>query len=253
VDLTDIALLAGAGVVAGAVNAVAGGGTFFTFPALLAVGLPPVVANASNAVAVWPGHAAAIPASWDRLGTRRSGLLLRCALALVGGFLGSWLVLLTGDRLFGALIPWLLMFATLLFASGAWLRSFLPARTAGAKLSPAALAVEFVFAIYGGYFGAGLGVLLMACLALLGHDDLHEANALKNLLATIITSVAVAVFVFAGVVAWVPTLCTLIGAATGGFIGARLAQRVSAVWLRRAVIAVGSLLTAYFFWRTYRP
>lgn len=251
--LNDVALLFVAGFAAGATNAVAGGGTFFTFPALLAIGLSPIVANASNAVAVWPGHAAAIPVYWERLRSLRSGLLLHCCIALVGGLIGARLVLSTGNNLFRTLIPWLTLFATLLFAFGGRIRSPLPPGGVSAELGPIAFMTEFAFAVYGGYFGAGLGVLLMACLAILGHDDIQAANALKNLLATIITSVAGATFIMSGAVAWLPTLCTLIGAVIGGLAGARFAQRISAVWFRRAVIGVGSLLTVHFFWQTYRP
>ncbi len=251
--LSEAALLLFAGLAAGGVNAIAGGGTFFTFPAMLAIGLPPVMANASSAVAVWPGHAMAIPAYWQRLRQIPGSLALRCLIALLGGLAGAALLLLTGDRLFAGLVPWLLLFATLLFAFGARLRQWLPRRApiAAGKRSPAAYFSEFLFTIYGGYFGAGLGVLLLASLSLLGHDDLQEANALKNLLATVVTSIAVVAFAVAGAVHWPATLITLAGAVAGGYLGARLIQRISAVWLRRGVIAFGSVLTLFFFYQLY--
>jgi hypothetical protein len=167
--------------------------------------------------------------------------------------LGAWLLLLTGDRIFAVLVPWLLLCATMLFALGPRLRAFMPQARGGEGrgLAPLGLCVEFAFAVYGGYFGAGLGVLLMACLALLGHDDLREANALKNLLASVVTSIAVVAFIAAGVIAWSQTLCVLAGAVVGGVIGARVAQRLSPIWLRRSVITVGSILTLHFMWRAY--
>lgn len=248
----EAGLLLLAGLMAGAVNAIAGGGVLFTFPAFLAVGVPPVAASASSAVAVWPGHAAALPAYRDRLRNMRAGLPVRCGIALLGGLAGAALLLLTGDRLFSTLVPWLLLFSTLLFAFGHRLRALLPRQSTAGARSAAALAAEFAFAVYGGYFGGGLGVLLLAALSLMGHDDLHDANALKNLLGTVISSVAVATFIMAGVVAWGPTLVTLTGAIAGGFMGARLAQRVSATWLRRGVVGIGAVLTIRFFWSAYR-
>jgi uncharacterized protein len=244
----DIAVLFAAGVASGIVNAVAGGGTFFTFPALMAVGLPPLVANASNALAVWPGHGAAILAYRAELGRRLRTLVGKCTIALLGGLTGAWLLLVSGERAFAGLVPWLLLGATTLFAFGPAIHRRASRLGGLARVAPA---VEFVFAVYGGYFGAGLGVLLMAALAILGVDDVQEANALKNLLATIVTSIAVVSFVTAGVIAWGPTLIVLAGAVLGGYVGAKLARRLDAATLRTAVVGVGICLTAYYFWRQY--
>lgn len=253
IDSASLILLFGAGLLAGLVNAVAGGGTFFTFPALVSVGLPPVIANATSALAVWPGHAAAVPAAWASLSPARAGLPLRCGVALAGGLAGSALLLATDDRLFTALVPWLLFVATALFAAGPRLRRWVPALASGpgGRAAPAALAVELAVAVYGGYFGAGLGVLLMATLALVGHDDVREAAALKNLLASVVTSIAVVLFVVAGAISWPHALPALAGAVLGGVLGARLAQRLPAIWLRRAVVAVGAALTVVFMVRAY--
>ncbi len=248
-DLTTLAILLVAGTVGGAINAVAGGATFFTFPALLGIGLPPVTANASNAVALWPGHAAAVPAYRREIAKARHGLVWRGLVALAGGAIGAQLLLATGDRLFEALIPWLLLAATLLFAFGPRLSRIVgsaEARKAGRGLV-LGLAVEFAFAVYGGYFGAGLGVLLMACLSLLGHDDLHEANALKNLLATLVTAASVGSFVLAGVIAWPETLVMIGGAIFGGYFGARAARSVGPGVLRAVIIAVGLMMSGYYF------
>lgn len=251
-DPAAMLILLVAGFIAGIVNAVAGGGTFFTFPALMSAGLPPVVANASSALAVWPGHAAAVPASWRNLASARRGLLARCAVALAGGLVGAALLLLTDDRLFTSLVPWLLLLATLLFAAGPRLREWTPPPRSGPVRSPRlGLAVEFLVSIYGGYFGAGLGILLMVTLALVGRDDLREANALKNLLGSVVTSIAVVTFVAAGAISWPHALPTFAGAVLGGIVGARAAQRVPAAWLRFAVVVVGAALTLHFMVRVY--
>jgi hypothetical protein len=251
-ELLNAGFLFGAGIIGGFVNAVAGGGTFFTFPALLAAGLTPISANASSAVAIWPGHAATLPAYWRRLRAVKNNMPLRCLIAFFGGGVGAMLLLASGDRIFSSLIPWLLLFATLLFAFSSRIRALLlKTLPQGARQTTLFLAAEFAFAVYGGYFGAGLGILLLTSLTLLGHDDLQEANAIKNLLSAIISSVAVFIFILAAQVEWQPTLVTLAGAVTGGVAGARAAQRLSQAWLRRAVIAAGSLLTVVFFWRVY--
>lgn len=244
-DPLDAAMLFFAGVLGGAVNAAAGGGTFFTFPALMAAGLDPLTANASSAVAVYPGHAAAAPAYRDEL--RRSGrrLIGRSLIALAGGLTGAALLLHAGGEAFAALVPWLLLTATLLFAAGPRLRA---AAERARLTSPAvASAVEFLFAVYGGYFGAGLGVLLMAALTIVGVRDVQIANAQKNLLATVVTTASVATFAAAGVVAWPQTLAALLGAVAGGYGGARLARRLPGAAVRRIVIGVGAALTLYYF------
>lgn len=238
-------LLLGAGVIGGAVNAIAGGGTFFTFPAMIAAGLDPLTANASNAVAIYPGHATAVPAYRTELRAAGRVVLRRAAIAAVGGAVGAALLIVSGEAVFGALVPWLLLLATLIFWSAPRLHSL----TAGTRVeSPFARGViQFVFAIYGGYFGAGLGVLLMAALTLIGLRDVQMANAQKNLLATVITTLSVGIFVTAGVVAWAETLLVLVGASAGGYAGARLARRIPAKALRICVIGVGLGLSVYYF------
>ncbi len=244
------AALFGAGLLGGAANAIAGGGTFFTFPVLLAVGLPPVVATASNAVAIWPGHA------FGALGYRREirGLGPRvrssCAVALLGGLAGAALLIRLGDAVLRPLIPWLLLVATLLFAFSGPLRARLGAAR-GAAPPGAVAAFELAVALYGGYFGAGLGVLMMAALLLTGMSDLQQVNGLKNVLATLVTGVSLVVFLSAGAVAWPQTLAVMAGAVAGGLLGAALARHVSAVGLQRTVAVVGLTLSVYYFVRIY--
>lgn len=249
-------LLIATGLLAGLCNALAGGGTFFTFPAFLAAGLPPVVANASNAIAVWPGHAFAAVGYRKELAARRDGMGGPIVAALAGGVLGALLLVFIEDDAFARLIPFLLLTATLLFAVGERLNLWIKAHTSGLEGHSAGALFKhgclFLFSLYGGFFGAGLGVILMAALLMLGVTDLGVNNALKNLLGAIITSVAVAVFAFSGLVSWPHTLIALGGAAVGGVLGARIAHRLSALWLRRIVIGVGLVLSLYYFYRYYR-
>lgn len=244
-DAPALFLLVAAGILGGGVNAVAGGGTFFTFPALIAAGLDPLTANASNAVAIYPGHAAAVPAYRDELRAAGRPLLPRTLVVALGGLVGALLLLQTGAVAFGVLVPWLLLAATLLFAAGPKLAAL--SRRLRARSPLVTGSVEFAFAVYGGYFGAGLGVLLMAALTIVGVSDVQMANAQKNWLATVITTISVAVFALGGVVAWPQTFAVLVGALIGGYGGARLARRVPAGALRIAVIAVGLGLSAYHF------
>lgn len=235
-----------AGVAGSAVNAVAGGGTFFTFPALLAAGVPPVAANASNAVALWPGYILSTLGFREEVAALRERLRGSSLIALMGGVLGAWLLLRTGNATFLRLVPVLLLFATVLFALGPGIASRVG--TAGPLLAGV---VELVIATYGGFFNAGLGILLLAGLALTGVHNIHQQNGLKNLLSAIINSAAVFAFVLAGVVRWPETLAVLAGALVGGYGGAMLARRIPAPWLRRVVVVMGLLLSVYYAGKAY--
>jgi uncharacterized membrane protein YfcA len=253
-DALTALLLLTAGLLAGVSNSVAGGGTFFTFPAFLAAGLSPIVANASNTVAVWPANAVAA-ISYRREFTDIPRLIKgSLVIALAGGALGAGLVPYVGNEAFSKLIPLLILFATLLFTFGRRIGAWLYPRTpAGASIHPGALArtFEFMVAVYGGFFGAGLGVMLMAGLLMLGVHDLQKNNALKNLLGAVVNSTAIVVFAASGLVSWPHTLICLSGAAVGGMIGARIARLLSATWLARIVTTVGLLLSAYYFMKYY--
>ena len=254
IDFPIAALLLGTGLVAGLCNALAGGGTFFTFPTFLGAGLPPVVANASNAIAVWPGHALAAFGYRAELSAFRGRLRGAIWAALAGGVCGALLLVVIENDTFERLIPMLLLAATLLFATGDRINRRLAARSRRGGTGAAGafeLACLFAFSLYGGFFGAGLGVILMAGLLMLGVGNLELNNALKNLLGAVITSVAVVVFAASGLVSWPHTLLGLAGAAAGGVIGARVARHLSARWLRRIVIGVGLLLSAHYFRAIY--
>ncbi len=215
---------------------------------MLAVGIPPVAANASNTVALVP---ASLIAAWAQrreladAGPRRLPVL--AALSLGGGIAGAVLLLLTSDRAFMALVPWLLLVATLLFALSphllALIRRGRPGHAGGLRLNAWTVLVLVPCLVYGGYFGAGLGIMLLAGLAVAGLEELRVANALKNGMSALVNGVAVAVFVSQGIVVWPAALTMMAGAALGGFAGARIARRLPQKLFRAIVIAVGSLLT----------
>jgi uncharacterized membrane protein YfcA len=242
------------GAIAGVANAVAGGGTFFTFPALLASGLPPVVANASNSVAVWPGHVLALVGYRKELRQYSHAIAGSIVIGFMGGIAGAVLLASLGNQEFSKLIPILILLATLLFAFGGKINDWLKARAVSAEFArpkPVTRFLELLFAIYGGFFGAGLGVMLMAGLQMLGVNDPHANNALKNLLAAVINTVSVVVLAAAGLVAWPHTALAFAGAICGGLVGGHLARHIPAHVLRRIVIALGTALTVYYFHKYY--
>lgn len=252
-SLSEILLLLAAGCAAGGMNALAGGGTFFSFPALLASGLPPVTANATNAVALWP---ASLAAAWAARSTLRplSRYLPALLLAgLAGGLAGGLLLLVGGDEVFRRLIPWLLLAATALFAASPWLSGWVARLRQGStgdgpRHSPWSLAAHGLVSVYGGYFGAGMGILQLAAFSIEGHAFVR-ANALKNLISAVIYSVATATFVLAGRVSWAELAVLLAGATAGGYLGGALSKVLPVRLLRALVILVGTGMTLYYFWR----
>jgi uncharacterized membrane protein YfcA len=243
-----------AGVLGGALNAVAGGGSFIAFPALLFSGVAPIVANATNTVALWVGVTASTGAYRKHLDLSRRVMVPLVVTSLIGGIAGAYLLLHTPAQTFLRVLPWLMLGATLLFMFGSRL-----ARSSGGSIardaSTSALAVATVFelivAVYGGYFGGGVGILNLAMLAALGMTDIHAMNALKVVLGGIINGVAVVTFIVAGAVAWKQGSVMIVGAVLGGYFGASYAQRLPAAWIRAFVIVVGTSMTAYFFWKGY--
>lgn len=249
--MDTFALLFAAGSAAGFANSLAGGGALLVFPAMLAAGLPPTIANASTALTVWPGHAAAVPAALPSLRALGPRLLVHCGLGAFGGAVGAALLLATGDRLLRGLVPWLLLAATLLLAVGPWLRRRSSLRAAhGGQEGAGKWAAEGACAVYGGYFGAGLGIMLMALYEATGASggDPRLANALKNAVASVVTGVAVVGFVLSGAIAWGAALAALAGAVIGGWIGGRAVQRANPAMVRQAVLAAAILLTMREFW-----
>jgi uncharacterized membrane protein YfcA len=247
----QIALIGVAAFFAGAMNSVAGGGTFFSFPSLLAVGVPPIAANASNSVALWPASLSGAWAYRRELARHRLYLIPMGIISLLGGVGGGLLLLSTRDATFSRLIPWLLLFATILFAFSDRISNWLRGPNSGAPgIGAVALAGQAVVSVYGGFFGAGMGILILASLAMAGHKDVHEINAIKNLLSAVIYSVTVLTFVIAGAISWPHTIIMLATATLGGYWGATVARRVPALWLRRFIISVGAALTVFYFYKT---
>ncbi|WP_159911661.1 sulfite exporter TauE/SafE family protein [Pantoea sp. 18069] len=244
-------LLLAAAFVAGALNAVAGGGSFLTLPALVFTGVPPVVANATGTVALLPGYLAG---AWGFREDVQSppGLSMKSVivLSLLGGAAGALLLLVTPDATFRRVVPWLLLAATAMFAFGPQLRRW----TAGAAhdgppaLLPAGLGMLAV-AIYGGYFNGGLGIVLLALFGLLGQTRLAAMNGMKNLVSALLTAIAVVVYAAGGLVEWPQALGMMVAATLGGYGGARLARRIPAPWLRAGIVVTGLVMSALFFWQ----
>ena len=254
-DLAEGAVLAAAAAAAGAINSVAGGGTLLTFPALVhAGGLSYTQANATSTIALWPGLGGAV--GGYRKDVAGSGRLL-AALAVpsvLGGGAGAWILLATGERVFAAAVPWLVLFATLLFASSGRIAARAGADGGGAdpRPGPASLLYQFGVGVYGGYFGAGIGILMLAMLGALGMRDLHRMNGIKAIQGMVINSVATVIFIAAGdLVRWPEGLLMMAAAILGGFAGARLAKRVPGGAIRGVVIAVGLLVAGAEFWKAY--
>lgn len=245
----DYLLLSGAAFMAGIMNAVAGGGTFLTFPALVFTGVPSVVANASNAVALCP---ASFASAWayrhDYQRFEGISLKVMAACSLAGGMLGAALLIATPETTFDALVPWLLLIATLVFAFGPM---FIPKLRERFSIGPVALVtIQFVMSIYGGYFGGAMGIVMLAVYSLFGLSDLNAMNAMKSIMAGLINGIAVAVFLAIGTIAWQQTIVMLIAAVIGGYFGAHYGRRMNPKYLRALIIAISTGVTVAFFVRS---
>ncbi len=248
-SLEIILMLFGAGFLAGGINVIAGGATLVTFPVLLAVGLPPTVANASNFVAVLPGNAAGIPAYAKEISKNRTTALRFALASMAGGAVGCVLLIYSTDNFFIKIVPWLILTATILYAFGGQINKAVSARNGGKSMSQGFWTYVLIFfaSIYGGYFGAGLGVIMLAVFNMIGYSDFHEANALKNLTNTVIGALGVVIFAASGLIAWSHALVMMAGAAVGGYVTVLYARRISQKFLKIAVIVLGFGLSAYYF------
>jgi uncharacterized protein len=240
----------------GTVNSVAGGGSFISFPALLFAGIPPIPANATNTVALWPGTVASTVAYRNAFTAHARRLLWPLLITcIIGGVLGAVILLRTPPSTFLHLVPWLMLVATLLFVfSGrmtAWVRARAGHSPGDDKLPKGlffgGLVIQLVIAMYVGYFGAGTGILMLALLALLGMENIHAMNGMKTLLVSVANGVAIVTFVFAHVIVWPQALLMVAGAIAGGYGGAYLAQRMNPQHVRTLVILIGFAMAAYFF------
>jgi len=241
-----------AGFLASAMNAVAGGGTNVSFPALLWLGMPPVIANATSAVSLWPGSLAGAWGFRGALSRARRGLLWLLVPSIVGGLIGATLLVSLPERVFAGAAPWLVLGSTLLFAAQTVRRQRQGERAAAPprlhyRSLVAGAIVQLAIAVYGGYFGAGIGILMLASLGLSGVDELDIANGLKNLLAAAINGAAIAWFVATGAVDWPTVPVMALGAVAGGLTGARIAQKLPPLVLRWTIVAIGLAMTVATF------
>jgi uncharacterized membrane protein YfcA len=243
-----------AGALGGALNAVAGGGSFIAFPALLFTGVAPVAANATNTLALWVGVTASGGAYRKHLNISRRVMIPLIVMSIVGGLAGAVLLIRTPAQTFLRVLPWLMLGATLLFTFGKHLTGRISAGISR-ESSNAAVAVACVFelfvAVYGGYFGGGMGIMNLAMLAAIGMTDMHAMNALKVVLGGFINGVATVTFVVTGAIVWRQGMVMTVGAILGGYFAAHYAQKLPQSWIRGFVIAIGFAMTIYFFVRAY--
>lgn len=259
-QILEWTLIAAAAFAAGMINSVAGGGTLVSFPALVWLGRDAIVANATNAVALWPGSLAGMIGFRREIEGSRKWMLILGLPSIVGGLVGAILLLLTPSRVFALLVPYLILFATLLFAFGDPISKKLRAMfsnsdkaddtdDAGRAWWTGAVIFQFFVAVYGGYFGAGIGILMLAALGLLGLKDIHQMNGLKNFFAFIINGIASVYFIWSGKVTWTDAMIMALGATAGGFGGAGIARRMGRPFVRRVVIAIGFAMAISLLFR----
>jgi uncharacterized membrane protein YfcA len=251
-------------MLAGALNAMAGGGSFLSFPAVLGTGMLPIQANATSTVALWPGQFASIAAYWEDLKHNVRLLVPLGTAALLGGLAGGIVLLRTGQATFLALVPWLLLVAALLFAASTPISKWLQRRAADRELARTVSGSELpapkpsmaplfvgmiVVCFYIGYFGAGAGFLVMSLLAIFGVEEINQINALKVFTTCLANGIAVVTFIVEKQVVWKTCLLMMVTAAIGGYFGARYARRVDARVMRGVVVVIGLGMAAYFFWK----
>ena len=244
-----------AAAVGGGLNAVAGGGSFIAFPALLFTGVAPVAANATNTLALWIGVTASGGAYRKRMNISRRVMVPLIVTSVIGGLAGAFLLIKTPAQTFLHVIPWLMLAATLLFAFGKHLTGRISAgigHDASNKAVAGASIFELIVSVYGGYFGGGIGIMNLAMLAAMGMTDIHEMNALKVILGAVINGVATVMFIALGAIVWPQAIVMTIGATLGGYASAHYAQKLPQSWIRGLVIVVGTSMTIYFFVRSLR-
>jgi len=253
--LETLSLVASAAA-AGLINAVAGGGTLLTFPSLLLCGTPPLVANATSTLALFLGTGGGVLGYRRQFAPIKPWLWRFIPVSILGGYAGSWLLTHTSDRTFSRLVPFLILFATVLFLSQGLIRRIAGVHESGsAEPSTAMIRGAIVFqlfvSVYGGYFGAGIGILMLASLGLIGLSDIHEMNALKTVLAALINLVASAQFVFAGLIDWPKTGLMTAGALVGYFVGSYFSQRIPQSRMRQLISAIGVAIASWTFYKEF--
>ncbi len=241
-------LIVVAAFLAGILNAIAGGGTFLTFPALVFAGVPPIIANATSAMAVFPGYLSSAAGFRNDIATiNRRQLMRQCALSLVGGLTGAFLLLVSSNAAFSLIVPFLLLASTAIFAFQDRLLAW--GRTGGMQLTPYGAIGTVLVAIYGGYFNGGLGIVLLALYAMWGLTSINLMNGLKNGISFVISAISVLTFALAGLIVWPKVLIMMAANILGGYIGAKIAKRLSKPVVRTIIITVGLVMSVVFFYR----
>ena len=252
----QLLFLFGAGFFGGVLNAIAGGGSFITFPALLFVGVAPISANATNTFASCAGYLSGAYAFRRELSAHRTALPRMVLVSLVGGILGALLLLQTPESLFREAIPWLLLFATLLFAFGGGINRSLKryaSRHRRASLIGGLLLLLILLAVsvYGGFFNAGLGIIVLSYLALAGYTDINAMNGLKLLISSVVSLIAIVLFIYNGAIAWYEGIVVMLGTLAGGYVAAHHSRQLPQIYIRTFVLIAGTLMSTYFFIEIY--
>jgi uncharacterized membrane protein YfcA len=240
---------------AGAINAIAGGGTLISYPALIWIGREPIIANATSTVALWPGTLASIFGYREQLKGTRKYLTMFVAPSVIGGGVGAYLLLLTPSKLFAQMVPFLILGATLLRAMNEpiarWLKQT-PDQPRSTEWWVGAIIFQFGVGIYGGYFGAGIGIMMLAAFGLLGMRDIHQMNGLKSTCGACMNGVAAAYFIYKGQVIWGDALIMLVGSIIGGYGGASMAQKLGRKFANRAVVTIGLVMGVYLLFEAFK-
>lgn len=244
-----------AAMAAGAINAVAGGGTILTFPALVAVGTAEKIANGTSTLSLVLGTSGSVYGFRKQIPSIRIWLWRFIPVSLLGGLIGAWLLTVTSNEVFKGLVPFLILFATLLFmvqgVVSRFVKKSIEEHHHTKKVWPA-IVFQFFVSLYGGYFGAGIGILMLAALGFIGLTDIHRMNALKNILGSLINTVAAVVFVIGGLVDWSKAGVMIGGAILGYFLGSHYSQKIPQIWVRRMVLAIGFTISIITFYRNFR-
>ncbi|MCL1066457.1 sulfite exporter TauE/SafE family protein [Shewanella olleyana] len=248
----DVVLLLLAGFFGGVLNSLAGGGSFITFPALIFVGVPPIMANATNTFSSFAGYLSGAFAFRRELSSHKKELVVIVLTSLLGGGLGAWLLLLAPEAVFQQAIPWLLLFATVLFIFGSRINQFV-SRLSGKHKYASQFGAVLLFlvllsiCIYGGFFNAGLGIIALSYLALAGHSDINAMNGLKLMISSSVSFIAIILFIYNDAIAWFEGGVVLIGTLIGGYMSAHISKRISQRHIRIFVIVMSCAITLYFF------
>ena len=254
-DLIGLIGLFFAGMIAGGINSVAGGGTLISFPSLVAFGEPEIISNATNTAALWPGSFSGAVGYRKDTPIQRSLLLMLAIPSFIGGFMGAAILVFTAPALFNRVVPFLVLFATIMLASQDFISRRLRRSSGDEHVTIAGhiwgIVFQFFVAAYGGYFGAGIGILMLGSFSIMGLRDVHKMNAMKTPLAAIINLTAFFFFAYKGLVVWYLALLMMAGAIIGGYGGARLAKHVNPRPMHFIIVAIGLIVTAWFFVKTF--